>query len=55
MSWTFLFCTEGEIHVTIMPESMEQFLSAQWIGLFPADISEKNTPFLKELSKICVH
>lgn len=54
MAWTFLFCTEGAIHVTIMPESMEQFLPAQWIGLFPADISEKDTPFLKDLKYIDV-
>jgi len=52
MSWTYLFCTDGELHVTIMPETMEQFLPAEWLNLFPADITEHDTPFLKELKYI---
>ena len=49
MSWTCLISTESEIHVTIMPESMEQFLPAEWMNTFPAMYTEKDTPFLKEL------
>jgi len=52
MAWTYLFCTEGELHVTIMPETMEQFLPAVWLNLFPADITEHDTPFLKDLKYI---
>lgn len=52
MAWTFLFATEGELHVTIMPESMEPFLPAEWRHLFPANITEKDTPFLKDLKYI---
>ena len=52
MAWTYLFCTEGELHVTIMPETMEQFLPAVWLNLFPGDITEHDTPFLKDLKYI---
>jgi hypothetical protein len=54
MAWTFLFATEGELHVTIMPETMEQFLPAEWVNLFPADITENDTPFLADLKYIDV-
>lgn len=52
ISWTFLFATEGEIHVTILPETMEQFLPAQWMNMFPANITEQDTPFANELKYI---
>lgn len=52
MSWTCLLSTEGEIHVTIMPESMEQFLPIDWLNRFPAQMGQKDTPFLKELKYI---
>ena len=51
-AWTLLFCTEGEIHVTIMPETMESFLPAQWMNRFPTDITEKDTPLLADLKYI---
>jgi len=52
MSWTCLLSTEGEIHVTIMPESMEQFLPIDWLNRFPAQMGQKDTPFFKELKYI---
>lgn len=52
VAWTCLFVPEGEIHVTIMPESMESFLPAQWLNQFPTDFTQKDTPFLADLKYI---
>ena len=52
MSWTCIISTDEELHVTIMPESMEQFLPIDWLNQFPAQITQNDTPFFKELKYI---
>jgi len=52
VAWTCLFVTEGEIHVTIMPESVEQALPAVWLNRFPTEFTERDTPLLADLKYI---
>jgi hypothetical protein len=51
VAWT-LFITDSELSVTIMPESMESFLPAQWLNRFPTDFTQKDTPFVTDLKYI---
>lgn len=51
VAWT-LFITDSELSITIMPESMESFLPAQWLNRFPTDFTQKDTPFVTDLKYI---
>lgn len=51
-TWTCLFPVDGEIVVTIMPETVEPFLPAQWVGCFPSALTNKDTPFVSDLKFI---
>ena len=48
-AWTYLFPVDGEIVVSIMPESVENALPAEWQGKFPDEFTAKDTPFLADL------
>lgn len=48
--WTAYMVTEGEITVTILPESVSHALPAAWQGCFPADLTQYDTPFVGELN-----
>lgn len=48
-TWTCILPVQGEIVVSLLPENMESFLPAQWVGTFPGEMSQKDTPFLKDL------
>lgn len=48
-TWTCLFPVEGEVAVTIMPETMENYLPMPWVGCFPNQLSKKDTPFVGDL------
>ena len=48
-TWTCLFPVEGELAVTIMPETMENFLPVPWVGCFPNQLTKKDTPFVADL------
>ena len=49
ISWTCLIPTEQEIIVTIMTPSVTPFLPPKWMGQFPTEWTEKDTPFMKDL------
>jgi hypothetical protein len=51
-TWTCLIPTDGEIIVTIMPETVESSLPAKWSGIFPANLTTKDTPFVADLKFI---
>jgi len=48
-TWTYIFPVDGEIIVSIMPESVESALPAVWLDGFPAQFTAKDTPFLSDL------
>jgi hypothetical protein len=51
-TWTCLFPVDGELVVTIMPESVESSLPSKWVGCFPSELSVKDTPFVGDLKFI---
>jgi hypothetical protein len=51
-AWTAIFVTDGEISVSIMPESNEAFLPASWQDRFPFEFTIKDTPFINDLKYI---
>lgn len=51
-TWTCLFPVDGEILVSILPETAESSLPADWIGRVPTEITAKDTPFLQDLKYI---
>ncbi len=48
-TWTCIFPVDGEILVTIMPETVESFLPSKWVGCFPSQLSTKDTPFVSDI------
>jgi hypothetical protein len=48
-TWTCILPMEGEIMVTIMPETMDAFLPHPWVGCVPSELTAKDTPFLQDL------
>lgn len=48
-TWTCLFPVDGEIAVTIMPETVESSLPPHWRNCFVKDLTAKDTPFLSDL------
>lgn len=53
-TWTCIFPVDGEIILTIMPETIQPSLPANWIGCFPANLTIKDTPFVSDLKFIDV-
>ncbi len=53
-TWTCFFPVDSEIVFTFMPESIESFLPANWVGCFPANLTIKDTPFVGDLKFIDV-
>jgi hypothetical protein len=51
-TWTCLFPVDGEIVVTIMSELVESSLPSNWVGCFPATLTNKDTPFVGDLKFI---
>lgn len=51
-TWTCFFPVDGEITLTIMPESVESSLPANWSGCFPANLTIADTPFVGDLKFI---
>jgi len=49
ISWTCLFPTEQEIIVTVMNPSVTPFLPSTWMGQFPTEWTEKDTPFIQDI------
>jgi len=47
--WTCILPVEGEIVVSIMPETVESALPAQWVGCVPSELTAKDTPFLSDI------
>jgi hypothetical protein len=48
-TWTYIFPVDGEIVVSIMPESIEHTLPATWIDGFPDEFTAKDTPFVADV------
>lgn len=48
-TWTCIFPVDGEMLVTILPESMETSLPASWNHCFPSQLTMKDTPFVADL------
>jgi hypothetical protein len=51
-TWTCIFPVDGEILVTIMPESMESMLPTPWMDCFPSQLTKKDTPFVEDIRYI---
>lgn len=51
-TWTCFFPVDGEIIFTIMPENVQNSLPANWVGVFPGNITIKDTPFVADLKFI---
>jgi hypothetical protein len=51
-TWTSIFVTDGEISVSIMPESNEAFLPPVWKDRFPSEFTVKDTPFINDLKYV---
>jgi hypothetical protein len=51
-TWTCIFPIDGEIILTIMPENNQSYLPTHWVGLFPANLTIKDTPFVSDLKFI---
>ena len=51
-TWNCLFPVDGEIIVSIMPENLESFLPANWVGCFPSELTNRDTPFISEVKFI---
>jgi hypothetical protein len=47
--WTCIFPVDGEIVVSIMPETAESSLPRPWRKLFPSKMTAADTPFLSDL------
>ena len=48
-TWTCLFPVDGEIILSIMPENNESSLPANWLDVYPANLTIKDTPFVADL------
>lgn len=48
-SWTCILPAEGDIVVTVFPETMEPYLPAEWRGGFPGGWTRKDTPFAGDI------
>ena len=51
-TWTCIFPVDGDMTVTIMPESVENSLPTTWLNCFPSQLTTKDTPFLSDLKFI---
>ena len=47
--WTCILPVDGEIIVSIMPETVESALPANWAGCVPSELTAKDTPFLADV------
>lgn len=52
--WTAILPVEGEIVVTLLPESMELFLPTRWNRTFPAEWTKRDTPFAGDIKYVDV-
>jgi len=52
--WTCLFPVDGEVMVSLLPESVESSLPAVWSGCFPAELTVKDTPFIADVKYVDV-
>ena len=51
-TWTCILPVDGEIILSLMPENNESYLPANWLGVYPANITIKDTPFAGDLKFI---
>lgn len=51
-TWSCIFPVDGEIILTLMPESVENSLPTDWIGCIPSQLTIKDTPFVGDLKFI---
>ena len=50
--WTCIFPVEGEINITIIPQSVHSYLPLAWEGCIPSELTNKDTPFVADLTYI---
>ncbi len=48
-SWTCIIPAEGDIVVTVFPETMEPYLPSEWRGGFPGSWTRRDTPFVGDI------
>jgi hypothetical protein len=48
-SWTCILPVEGDIIVTIFPETMEKYLPSGWRRTFPRGWTKSDTPFVSDI------
>lgn len=53
-SWTCILPAEGEILVTIFPETMEPYLPPEAHGTFPSTWTRRDTPFVGDIKYMVV-
>lgn len=51
-TWNCIFPVDGEIIVSIMPENLESFLPANWVGCIPSELTNRDTPFINDVKFI---
>jgi hypothetical protein len=51
-TWTCILPVEGDLIVTILPETAESALPVSWVGCFPSELTAKDTPFVGDLKYI---
>jgi len=49
---TCIFPVDGEITVSLLPESVESYLPASWNDCFPSELTIKDTPFIADVKYI---
>ncbi len=53
-SWTCILPAEGDIMVTIFPETMEPYLPTDWRGRLPGTWTRRDTPFAGDIKYVDV-
>jgi hypothetical protein len=51
-TWTCIIPIDTDIIVTILSENMEAFLPTSWKNTFPSQLTNKDTPFIKDIKFI---
>ena len=51
-SWTCILPVEGDIVVTVFPETMEIYMPVGWRGTYPSEWSKRDSPFVNDIKYI---
>lgn len=51
-SWTCILPVEGDIVVTVFPETMETYMPVGWRGTYPSEWTKRDSPFVNDIKYI---